>query len=186
MRVNKDKNNFRSPLSNVYFPDGNKTYVSQKVHNIEEQLNTFLKYFQECYYQNGTANGFVTEILNDELIFNIGCYKSGLEVAEDIKINYQYKHCCEIKMKTINIENDISFPFDSESQLHYFIQYNFNNNEKTVFKGILNHKYLKQYRKSQKKITEEEIIENIGPIFEKNDSFLRTLLQKKAFTFMSN
>ena len=79
---NRDGDNYRSPISNKYFPstEEDAKYPSSELRNLEEKLNKMFKLYVKFYYNN--SNDAISSVYCWELEENI---KNGFGVAVLIK-----------------------------------------------------------------------------------------------------
>lgn len=186
-KFNRDKNNFRSPYTNILWPENLRHYTSPKVQQLEHYLTTFLENFQSLYYCGGTASGFVSEKGSESLTFNICVLKEYREEKDSFICTYSYKHVCQVLLVTSDIQRDSGFAFESRSTLIYEMSIeNAGGGEKTSCSGQFLHSAQKNYLKNQKALGNEEIIEIVGSFFEKADCYLRTCFRNQLFKVLES
>lgn len=171
----------------MFWPENLRHYTSVKVQQLEQYLNTFLSHFQTIYYCGGTASGFVAEKGPESLLFNICALKEHAEEKGGFSCRYSYKHVCQITLTMSDLQRDSGFAFESRSTLIYDLAYGQSaRNEAASCSGQFLHSAQKNYLKSQKNLSNEEVIEIVGSFFEKADCALRACFKGQLFKILGN
>ena len=171
---NTEKNNYRSPYTNIFWPENLRSYLSPEVQQLETNLNTFLEDYAKVYYAGATSSGFVSEKMNNGYVFNIGIYKSNREKNEMMDYYYSYKMFSTITINLSNIQRNSGFRIDCNSSLVYDLEIDIKNiEEKISTNGVLEKYSKKNFMKDNKKPSSDEMIKLIGFFFEQTDCGLR-------------
>ena len=162
-KYNIEKNNYRSPYTNIFWPENLRSYLSPEVQQLETNLNIFLEDYAKVYYAGATSSGFVNEKMNNGYVFNIGIYKSNSEKNDMMDYYYSYKMFSTITINLANIQRNSGFRIDCNSSLVYELNINIKNIEETIStSGILEKYTKKNFMKDNKKPTSDEMIKLIG------------------------
>ena len=174
MKYNREKKNYRSPYTNTFWPDNQRSYVTPKISQLENILNTFLEHYVSMYYAGGVSSGFVAENKLNQLTFYIGISKENAERNTFIASEYSYKVFSKIEFSLSEVNNSLTFKIDVQSELLYSLKFDIIAlNESVTTHGILKNNTTKQYNTINIRPSNEEIIELVGNNFERSENSLR-------------
>lgn len=174
MKYNREKKNYRSPYTNTYWPDNQRSYVTPKINQLETILNTFLEHYVSMYYAGGVSSGFVAENKLNQLTFYIGITKENSERNTYIASEYSYKVFSKIDFSLNDINNNLTLKIDCQSELFYNLKFDIVAlNESVTTHGVLKNNSTKQYHANNIRPSNEEIVELVGNNFERNENSLR-------------
>lgn len=164
---NKEKDSYRSPYSNMYFPENltNCFFPSEPLRNLEILCNEVFERYRKAYYINGLSSVYLWPNPVDEGFVGAFLIKKKEDYDESTSITWEATHITQVCITQLMIHYQIS------STINFIIT---KKNETTlsgcIVKTLENPKKILDMNKLKDKMFH---IENIGKMIETIENSLR-------------